>query len=103
MSGDLRVTTAHLHELSARQDQAATCLAMATGAVEGVDASVRVTHGPISASTAQAVEAALTARRAAGAGLASASQDLGDKLACAASSYDRTDAMASGALNETVR
>ncbi|OMC34073.1 hypothetical protein A5740_10535 [Mycobacterium sp. GA-1841] len=103
MSGDLRVATAHLQELSARQGEAASSLALATGAVDGVDTSVRVTHGPISASTAAAVEAALNARRAAGNGMARVSQDLGDKLTRAASGYDRTDSTMGDALHGTVR
>ncbi|MUL82865.1 MULTISPECIES: ESX-1 secretion-associated protein [unclassified Mycolicibacterium] len=103
MAGDLRVATAHLYELSAKQGQAATSLTVATGVVDGVDSSVRLTHGPISSSTAAAVEAALNARRAAGTGMARVSQDLGDKLTRAASGYDRTDATMGGALNGTVR
>ncbi|QRY52795.1 ESX-1 secretion-associated protein [Mycolicibacterium septicum] len=103
MAGDLRVATAHLHELSAKQGQAATSLTMATGVVDGVAASVRVTHGPISSSTAAAVEAALDARRAAGTGMANVSQDLGDKLTRAAGGYDRTDSTLAGALRGTVR
>ncbi|WP_066901775.1 ESX-1 secretion-associated protein [Mycolicibacterium houstonense] len=103
MSGDLRVATAHLHELSVRQGQAASGLVTATGAVEGIDAAVRATHGPISSSTAAAVQAAMNARRAAGTCLARASQDLGDKLAHAAGRYDRTDSAAGGVLDGTVR
>jgi hypothetical protein len=103
MAGDLRVATAHLHELSTKHSQAATGLAVATGVVDGVGASVRVTHGPISSSSAAAVEAALNARRAAGAGMARVSQDLGEKLTRAAGGYDRTDSTMAGALRGTVR
>lgn len=103
MAGDLRVATAHLHGLSATQNQAVTSLAVATGVVDGVDASVRLTHGPISSSTAGAVEAALNARRAAATGMARVSHDLGSKLTRAASGYDRTDGAMGGALNGTVR
>ena len=103
MAGDLRVATAHLQELSAKQGQAATSLTVATGVVEGVDAAVRLTHGPISSSTASAVAAALNARRAAGTCLASVSRDLGAKLSRAAAGYDRTDSAMSGALRGTVR
>lgn len=103
MAGDLRVATAHLHELSAKQGQAATSLAAATGVVDGVDASVRVTHGPISSSTAAAVAAALHARRAAGSGMARMSLDLGEKLTRAAGGYDHTDSTTAGTLRGTVR
>ncbi|OLP01200.1 ESX-1 secretion-associated protein [Mycolicibacterium porcinum] len=103
MSGYLRVDTAHLHELSVKQVRAAGDLVSATQLVEGAGASVRLTHGPISSSTAEAVEAALNARRAAGISIAEASQDLGDKLTDAARRYDRTDATTSAALSEAVR
>jgi hypothetical protein len=103
MAGDLRVATAHLYELSAKQGQAATSLTVATSVVEGVDSAVRLTHGPISSSTASAVASALNARRAAGAGMASVSHELGAKLSRAASGYDRTDSNLSGALDGTVR
>ncbi|MBP2455116.1 ESX-1 secretion-associated protein [Mycolicibacterium lutetiense] len=103
MAGELRVATAHLYELSAKQGQAAISLTVATGVVEGVDSAVRLTHGPISSSTASAVAAALNARRVAGAGMASVSRELGAKLSRAASRYDRTDSTMSGALRGTVR
>lgn len=103
MSGDLRVTTAHLRELSAKQGQAAADLTSATAVVEGVDSAVRWTHGPISWSTAAAVEAAQHARRAAGAGMADASHDLGAKLTSAAGRYDRTDTVLGRALDAAVR
>ncbi|HTM85903.1 MAG TPA: ESX-1 secretion-associated protein [Mycobacterium sp.] len=103
MSGDLRVTTAHVRELSAKQGQAAAELSAATEAVAGVDTAVRWTHGPISSATASAVQAAQHARRTAGTGMAGVSADLGDKLTAAATQYDRTDTSASGALDGTVR
>ncbi|MGV0807542.1 ESX-1 secretion-associated protein [Mycolicibacterium setense] len=103
MSGNLRVDTALLHELSAKQAQVAGDLSSATELVEGVSTSLRVTHGPISSSTADAVEAALRARRAAGAGMVRASWELGDGLRCAATRYDRTDATMSDVLDGTVR
>lgn len=102
MSGDLRVTTAHLRELSAKQGQAAAVLTSATAAVDGVDSAVRWTHGPISWSTAAAIEAAQHARRVAGTGMANVSQDLGEKLTSAAGRYDNTDTSAGEALDGTV-
>ncbi|MGV9797670.1 ESX-1 secretion-associated protein [Mycobacterium sp. NPDC003449] len=103
MSGDLRVTPAHLRELSAKQEQAAAALTAATQAVDGVDAAVRGSHGPISWSTAAAVAAAQNARRAAGTGIATVSQELGAKLTSAAGRYDGTDASMGVAIDETVR
>ncbi|MGV0743560.1 ESX-1 secretion-associated protein [Mycolicibacterium sp. XJ870] len=103
MSGDLRVTTAHLRELSAKQGQAAADLTTATAIVEGVDSAVRWTHGPISWSTAAAVEAAQIARRSAGVRMANASQDLGAKLTTAAGKYSGTDTTMGAALDGTIR
>jgi hypothetical protein len=91
MSEDLRVTTAHLRELSTRQGHAAGALATATDVVTGVDSSLRWTHGPISWSTAGAVEAAQNARRTAGHSIARSSEALSEKLIAAARRYDHTD------------
>ncbi|BBX32999.1 hypothetical protein MMAG44476_07731 [Mycolicibacterium mageritense DSM 44476 = CIP 104973] len=92
MSGDLRVTTAHLRELSAKQGQACAELTTATAAVADVDTSVHRTHGPISWSTAGAVAAAVCARRAAGDSVARVSHGLSRRLTAAAATYDQTDA-----------
>ncbi|ORA36317.1 ESX-1 secretion-associated protein [Mycobacterium aquaticum] len=91
MSEDLRVATEHLRELSIRQGHAAGELATATKAVTGVDRSLRWTHGPISWSTAGAVEAAQNARRTAGLYMATLSEGLSEKLTAAARRYDHTD------------
>jgi hypothetical protein len=92
MSGDdLRVTTAHLGDLAAKQGKAAAQTRAATYAVEGVDAAVRTTHGSIASATASAVEAVLAARRGAGTKMAAISDDLSDKLADAAKRYDQVD------------
>ena len=91
MSEDLRVTTEHLRELSIRQGHAAGELAAATEAVTGVDSSLRWTHGPISWSTAGAVEAAQNARRSAGLSIATLSEGLSEKLTAAARRYDHAD------------
>ena len=91
MSGDLRVATAHLRELAARQRQAATEIRSAAEVADGVDTSVRVTHGVISWSTATAVEAVQHARRAAGSGMEGVSDEMADKLDASAGAYDRID------------
>ena len=103
MAGELRVATAHVHELSAKQDRAAAGVTAAVGIVEGVDAAVTTTHGRISAATSAAVTAVLTARRAAGTKTAHVSQELGTKLTRAGSAYDRTDTSMGGALDGNVR
>src|ERR1700754_76161 len=92
MSGDdLRVTTAHLNELTAQQVRAAADARSATVAAEGVDAAVRSTHGIIASATAGAVGAVVAARRSAGMKIATISDDLGRKLADAAQRYDQSD------------
>jgi hypothetical protein len=95
---DLRVTTAHLGDLTAHQDRAAADLRSATLAVDGADAAVRSTHGSIAAATASAVEAVLSSRRYAGTRMAAFSDELCDNLADAAKRYDRTDEAMGGAL-----
>ena len=92
MSGDdLRVTTAHLSELTVQQVRAAAETRSATFAVEGVDAAVRSTHGIIASATAGAVSAVVAARRSAAMKMATISDDLSHKLADAARRYDQSD------------
>jgi hypothetical protein len=92
MSGDeLRVTSAHVRELAAKQGQAAAEIRSATEVVHAVDTSVRMTHGVIAWSTAGAVEAAQAARRTAGGGMEAVSEDLNNKLGAAAAAYDEID------------
>ena len=94
MSGDLRVTTAHLRELAAKQRQAAAEMRSATEVVDGVDTSVRMTHGVIAWSTAAAVEAVQNARRTAGTRVKEVSDEMADKLDASAAAYDRIDEVA---------
>jgi hypothetical protein len=92
MSGDdLRVTTAHLNELTVRQARAAAVTRSATLLVEGVDVAVKTTHGVIASATAGAVSAIVAARRGAGMKIAAISDDLGHRLNEAARRYDQTD------------
>jgi hypothetical protein len=104
MSGEaLRVTTAHLRELAARQGQAAAEIRSATEVVDGVDTSVRVTHGVIAWSTASAVEAIVQARRTAGNGMAAISDGMSSKLIDAAARYDEIDGAMGGRLHHEMR
>lgn len=104
MSGDdLRVTSAHLVELTAQQVRAAAATRSATLAVEGVDAAVRSTHGRIASGTAGAVSAIVAARRSAGMKVAAISDDLGGKLTDAARRYDQMDEAMGLALDGQVR
>lgn len=98
-SENLRVTTAHLRELAVRHGRAADELAAATDAVAGVDHQVRISHGPVAASTARALSAIAQARSAAGRDIAGASRQLGGDLSAAASHYDTTDRLSGSSLN----
>ena len=104
MSGEaLRVTTAHLNELAARQAQAAAEITSATEVVGGVDTSLRLTHGVIAWSTAGAVEAIQHARRAAGNDIAALSTGMSENLTDAARQYDRVDGAMGGRLGQEMR
>ncbi|MBS4728050.1 ESX-1 secretion-associated protein [Mycobacterium sp. SM1] len=97
---ELRVTTAHLRELSAKQQQAAAEIAAATELTHGVGGSVMKSHGVICAATAGAVSTADGARTAAGEGMREVSTDLAEKLDSAAASYDSVDQQQSGDLDQ---
>jgi hypothetical protein len=103
MSGDLRVTTAHLRELAAKQRQAATEIGSAAVVADGVDTSVRMTHGVISWSTAAAVEAVQNARRAAGSRMERVSEGMADNLDASAAAYYRIDGLAGGRLGDQMQ
>lgn len=104
MSGEaLRVTTAHLNELAAKQAQAAAEIISATEVVDGVDTSMRTTHGIIAWSTAGAVEAIQHARRATGNQIAALSRAMSEDLTDAASQYDRVDGAMGGRLGQQMR
>ena len=104
MSGDdLRVTTAHLVDLAARQVRAAADIRSATFAAEGVDAAVRSTHGVIASATAGAVSQILAARREAGTKMATVSDELSGKLTEAARRYDQIDDAAGRELDGQVQ
>jgi hypothetical protein len=100
MSGDLRVITAHVRELAAKQDRAAADIKSATSAPVGVDTSVRHTHGVIAWSTAAAVEAIVHARRSAGAAMEGVSEGMATDLKDAAAAYDRYDDSAGTAIDD---
>lgn len=98
-SEELRVTTIHLRELAARHDRAAGEVAAATSAVAGTDHHVRISHGTVATSAAQALLTIEQARRAAGRDIAAASRQLGGDLSAAASRYDATDHLSGSHLN----
>lgn len=104
MSGEaLRVTTAHLRELAAKQAQAAAEITSATEVADGVGTSVRKSHGVIAWSTAGAVEAIQQARRGAGNIMAAACNAMSEKLLVAAAQYDQLDGAAGGRIDQEMR
>lgn len=104
MSGDdLRVTTAHLDDLTVQQVRAAAATRSATLVADDVDAAIRSTHGVIASATAGAVSAIVEARRGAGMKIAAISDDLGRTLHEAAQHYDRTDEAAGCVLDGQVQ
>ncbi|MCV7302137.1 ESX-1 secretion-associated protein [Mycobacterium barrassiae] len=104
MSGeDLRVTTTHLGELTARQIRVAAEIRSATLAFEGVDTAVRNTHGSVAAAVVDALVETISARHGAATAMAAASDRLGHTLAHAANCYDETDDAVGQALEGQVR
>jgi hypothetical protein len=99
----LRVTTAHLGELAAKQGRAAVEIRSATVAAEGAEAAVRSTHGSIASASVNALAAVLSARRSAGTKMAAISDDLCDKLVEAAKRYDQIDEAMSGTLGTQIQ
>lgn len=99
MSGDLRVTTAHVRELSAKQAAAAAQIGLAATATQGVSAAMWVNHGLICAPSTMAVSAAEDARSHACVGMQSVSTDLEEKLDAAADRYDRVDAQSGRSID----
>lgn len=104
MSGEvLRVTTSHLRELAAKQARVAAEITAATDVVEGVDTSMRISHGVIAWSTAAAVQAIQPVRRAAGNQMAAASHGMSEDLCAAAARYDQIDGAMGGRLDQEMR
>ena len=88
---DLKVTTAHVRELSARQGEAAAQVGAAGSATDGATQNMWMSHGVVCAAANMAVEAASAARKAACQAMAGVSQDLDQKLTTAAQRYDQID------------
>ncbi|UXA18228.1 ESX-1 secretion-associated protein [Mycobacterium sp. SMC-4] len=98
----LRVATAHLRELAAKQGQAAVELVSAAELVSGVDSRIRVSHGVIALSCASAVETVERTRRTAARGIAQRSSTLSSALVGAAERYQATDDVSGSALDRQV-
>jgi hypothetical protein len=99
---DLRVTTAHVRELSARQGEAAAQLTTAATVTDGVSQSMWLSHGAICAVSNMAVAAAEGARKGACQAMSSVSADLDEKLTTAAQRYDEMDQANRRQLDERI-
>jgi ESX secretion-associated protein EspC/F len=97
---ELRVTAAHVRELSARQGEAQAQIQTASSAADGTGSSMWSTHGIVCAAANAAVTAAEEARRAAGAALQAVSADLSQKLDTAATRYDEMDSALGKGLDQ---
>ncbi len=103
MSGELKVLTSDLRQMSTVQHEAAAGFSAAGDTTSWVEWKVLATHGVVCWTSQQALGEANEARKAACATMTDTSDDLGDKLTTAASQYDRTDAQESGNLGRTMR
>ncbi|MFY1599577.1 type VII secretion target [Micromonospora sp. WMMD737] len=99
----LQVTPTHLHDLAARQAQAAGAVASAAESVSDLDRRILDTHGAIAASTAEALDMLQTVRRACGAAIADAGHALSVSLITSAGRYDDTDDSAGRHIDESMR
>ena len=99
----LQVNTAHLRNLAARHEHAASEVAWATDAVSAVDRGIRTSHGVIASPTASAVQAVQQARREAGYSVAAESQALSGQLTAAAGRYETVDHSAGARLDAQLR
>lgn len=91
MTGSLNVTTSHVRELSAKQQEAAAQLQTATSSADGIEVRLWRTHGLICFPSTIAATFAHQARTSAGTRLKASSMDLHEKLTHAADKYDEVD------------
>jgi hypothetical protein len=102
MPEDLRVTTAHVHELSARQGEAQAQIESASTVTDGLSIAMWINHGLICAPANAAVWTAEAARKSACAAMQSVSSDLSEKLDAAAQRYDEIDSANRDILDQQI-
>lgn len=102
MSGDLKVTTAHVRDLAGKQGEIAIEIESAGAATDAVLRDVLFSHGAICGSANDALAVAVAARDSACSAVREASTNLQEKLNAAAVAYDATDLSASGTLDQTM-
>jgi len=95
---NLHVVTDHIAELAGRQHAAADKITGANRAIVEVADHVLKTHGALCALTSLALGAVDSGRKAAGAALYSASDELAQKLETTEANYENTDYLAKRSL-----
>ncbi|MEW5811887.1 MAG: type VII secretion target [Actinomycetota bacterium] len=96
---ELGVTPAHLRELAIVQQRAAGELVGAAGMVTDDAARVLVSHGVVSAATAEALQTVQRARAGVAAAIAARAGSLGENLVGSAGRYEITDQLSSTRLH----
>jgi hypothetical protein len=102
LSGEVKVTTAHVRDLAGRQGEIAAEIELAGAATEAVLRDVLFSHGAICGPANDALAAAVAARDSACAAMQEVSTSLQEKLNVAAVAYDATDASTSSTLDQTM-
>ena len=102
MSGELKVTTAHVRDLAGKQSEVATEIETAGAATEAVLRDVLFSHGAICGSANDALAAAVAARDSACTAMHEVSTSLEEHLNTAAAAYVAADAATSGTLDQTM-
>lgn len=103
LSGNARVTTAHVQQLAALQEDVAAQIKSATRVTNGIGHSVWVNHGATSGPSNTATDQVETTRRAAGEALPEAARLLASKLRTAATAYHNTDQHKANNLHDQLR
>jgi hypothetical protein len=102
MSGELKVTTAHVRGLAGKQGEIATEIESARAATDAVLRDVLFSHGAICGSANDALAVAVAARDSACAAMREVSTGLEEHLTAAAAAYDAADASTTGALDQSM-
>lgn len=100
---NLRVLTDHVRKLAVTQHTAADQITGASRSIGDVAARVSSTHGVVCSFTSVALDAADSARNAAGSALQKVSTDLSGKLDTAAANYDNADYRAGKQISQAGR
>ncbi len=100
---ELRVTTAHLHDLAATQTRAAADITSASQLAADTDHRIRSSHGVIASDMADAVTALQRSRRNCGMWLVEKAETLGANLTEAARRYEASDERAGAEIDQQLQ